>query len=642
MKNFKSPTVKLYFFILLLVTAGVIWLFVNSATTINKMDREIINIEKIHAKNFAENIQQHIKNIFPKNLVNTVKDNPSLEKKINSILSLFSNEQYKYVYVIYSDKKGTLRYLADGSKEIAERGELNQKFEPVSPKSWKKVFICKKPILKIQKNISSLWITYLYPIKYNNSIKAILAFDISIGEYKNLMQMLQPMHNLLFILSILLIFILAFSFFQTFIFLRQRKKTNIDTLTHLFNRNYLEEIRKDINLSQCAIAMADIDHFKKINDNFGHDTGDIVLETVAKRLLGTTRTYDTVIRYGGEEFLIIFKKQTDINTLKEVSNRILTTISKQPIRTDEGDIYVTLSIGINPTPFKNKSFQEAIISADKMLYAAKTGGRNRVVILNKKIEENSTLILKDISKAIKDNRLKAYFQPILDIKTGKIVKYEALARIVDKNGNIYLPVQFLPMIKRTTVYATLTKFIIEEAFKIIKTHKISVSVNFFIEDILDNSIFDITKKLIKDNIKIADMLMIEILEDAHLDNISEFTRRMEILKSMNVKIAIDDFGGDDTNFNYLISIKPNVIKIDGSIISRLLIDENARMILKGIINICESLKIDSVAEFVESKEIFEMLKKYNIKMAQGYYIGKPLNIYSRKFIPRVLFFNATK
>ena len=637
-KNLKIPIIRFYIFILSIITIGVIWLFINSIITINKMDDEIIKIETIHAKNFAQNIQQYIKKLSPSNLVNSIKKSKNLQNNITNALTLFSDKQYKYVYLIYLSKNKTFRYLCDGSKQINQRGELNQKFEPESKKIWKKLLKYKKPVYTIQKNISSLWITYLYPIMYKDKVSAILVFDISISEYKNLTQILRPVYSLLIIVTILLIFILLFSFFQTFAFLRQKKKTNIDALTHLFNRSYLNEIKKDINLSQCAIAMADIDHFKKINDNFGHDIGDTVLETIAKRLVSATRTYDIIIRYGGEEFLIFFKKQTDIKTLREVSSRILKTISDQPIRTERGDIRVTLSMGINPMPSMDKTLHNAIINADKMLYVAKTSGRNKVVILNENTYCNDSSILKDIDTDIKENRLKAYFQPILDIKTGKIVKYEALARITDKNDNLYLPSQFLPIIKDTSIYEILTKDMFKQAFSAIKKHGIYASVNINISDLSNNSIFTMIKELIQKNIQFADMLAIELFADIQIREIEEFKTKINMLKCMKVKIAIDNFTDDRPNSNHLISIKPDILKIDGSIIKKLLTDENARTILKEIINTCESHNIESIAELVESKEIFDLLKKYNIKMAQGFYIGKPLKIDSRKFLPKILFF----
>ncbi len=624
MLHLKNSFVKLYLFLLILLIVCIVALFAFSNNTLTKEEKEIINIEKLHAQHLAKKIEEKIVKIAPKDLTRSLQKNKSLREYVNELLSLFSNAQYKYVYLVYLDKNGAFRYLADGSYDVKERGDWHQIFTPISP-VWGSVIKSKKPNYTLQKDISNLWVTYLYPFnKYKNE-KIILVFDISMQEYKTLMQILKPIQKLLILMSILLIIILLSIVLQTFIYFKQRKKSNIDPLTHLYNRNYLDEIKKHIDLRSCAIALADIDHFKQINDRYGHDIGDIVLETIAKRLMNATRTFDILIRYGGEEFLIFFTKKVNIETIKSISNRILTTISSQPIRVNNKNLNVTISIGVNPTPYKNKSLEDAIINADKMLYIAKTGGRNRVVINNNKISTKHILLLDEITNAIKQNRLEAYFQPILNIKSNKIVKYEALARIVDKNGDIFSPAQFLPMIKRTTIYRTLTKIMLVKAFSMIKKHNISVSVNFDIGDFFDDTIYEMLTDLINKNIKYSHFLTIEILEDMPIYNNAKFTKRIDALKKFNIQIAIDDFGSGYSGFNYIINIKPDILKIDGSIILKILKDENAKTILKSISEICQSLKIKSIAEFVENEDILKILEEYDINMAQGYFIGKPFD-----------------
>ena len=639
MINFKNLMIKLYLMLLIVIIVGVVALYVTSDTTLKNEKREIINIEKVHVYNFAVNIEKRLKKLIPNDIILSLRHNKPLREHINALLSLFSNDQYRYVYLIYLGKKGSYRYLADGSKDINERGEFNQKFNPLSP-IWSKAIKYQKPQYTIQKNIKDLWITYLYPItKYKNN-KIILAFDISMHEYKTLMHIVRPIHKLLIVISIILFMVLLFIFFQTYIYFKQRKKSNIDILTHLYNRNYLEEIRKDLDLNKCAIAIADIDHFKRINDTYGHEVGDIVLESVSKRLISATRTFDTIIRYGGEEFLIIFNRQINSKIIKDISQRILNTISEQPIRVKDRNIQVTISMGVNPTPYKNRTLDDAIASADKMLYAAKTGGRNRVVILNEKIDTKHILLLQEITSAIEEKRLQAFFQPILDIKSGKITKYEALSRIIDKDGKIFSPAQFLPMIKRTNSYRLLTKIMLTEAFKIIKTHDVSVSVNFDIGDFFDDTIFEMVTDMLKENLQYSSMLTIEILEDMSISDIDKFVKRINILKQLNIKIAIDDFGSGYSSFNYLLNIKPDILKIDGSIISKISTDENARTILKSIVSICKSLEICTIAEFVENKKVLRMLQFYQVDMAQGFFVGKPLNLHTRKTIPRFLFFDS--
>ncbi len=629
--------IKFYLLVLTFLFFVVAGLYYLSNIIIENETREIKKIEINHVQNFAENIKKRVFSLTDGNIVKNIKNDPTLRKHINNILSLFSNNQYRYVYMIYIDDKGLPRYLADGSQNISQRGEFGQRFIPIS-KIWNKAITSSKPIYTIQNKITGLWLTYLYPIQHNGKEKIILVFDISIGEYNTLFSIIKPMQKTLLITSVLLIVILLFSFFQAYLYFKQRDKSNIDPLTHLYNRHYLRMISDSIDLSQCAVLVIDVDFFKKINDTYGHKTGDIVLESISKRILGATRTFDTVIRYGGEEFLVLLNKQKDIHATKEICQRILKSISSKPIRIGDKNIFVSVSIGVNPSPSRNKTIGDAIKAADEMLYEAKRTGRNKIVILNEKNEEENILLLNQILKALKEGRLKAFFQPILDIKTGRIIEYEALARIIDEKGSMYLPAQFLPIIQQTSSYAELTKNILLQSFEMIKKHNVKVSINLNIDDFLNDTLFELVEHIIKLNKENADKLTVEIYENRYIDNFELLSTRIKALKSYGVKIAVDSFGNGNAGLDYIINMKPDYIKIDGSIISKISSAKDIPPVIHDIVQICKTLKIKTIAEFVENKEILTILKNSGIDMAQGYYIGKPLNLLSRKWAPKVLFF----
>ncbi len=629
--------IKFYLSILTGLAIIITGLYYLSNKIIENEIKEIKKIEVYHAQNFAKNIQNRILQITKNNILKNIEQNPILRKKINDMLSLFSNKRYRYVYIIYFDKKGFPRYLADGSQNISQRGEFKQRFIPVS-NIWNKITKEAKPQNTLQNKITGLWLTYLYPIKYSPQEKVILVFDISIDEYNTLFSVIKPLRRILLATSVSLILILLFSFFQAYLYFKQKDKSNIDPLTHLYNRRYLKQISSKLNLKQCAILMVDIDFFKKINDTHGHKTGDIILESVSKRLLSVTRIFDVVVRYGGEEFLIILNKQNNIKATKEICHRILKTISSIPVRVGDKNISVSVSIGVNPTPFRNKSLEDAIKIADDMLYEAKRSGRNRVVILNEKNEENNILLLNQVLEALKEGRLKAFFQPILDIKTGKIIEYEALARIIDEEGSMYLPAQFLPIIQQTPSYTELTKNILLQSFQMIKMHNVKVSINLNIDDFLNDTLFDLIEHTIKLNRDFASKLTIEIYENRYIDNFETLSNRIKKLKVYGIKLAIDSFGNGNAGLDYIVNMKPDYIKIDGSIISKISSNKDIPPIVHDIIKICKTLKIKTIAEFVENKEILNILKKSGIDMAQGYYIGKPINLLSRKWAPKVLFF----
>ena len=634
----RKQYIKFYLLVLTSLFFVVMILYYLSNIVIKNEINEIKKIEINHVQNFAKSIKNRILHITNGNIVKSIKHNPSLQKKIKDILSLFSNNQYKNIYMVYIDNKGLPRYLADGSQNISQRGKFGQNFIPTSI-VWKKAINNIKPTYSLQKKITALWLTYLYPIQYKKNEKVILIFDISIDEYNNLFSVIKTIRNILLITSISLIIILLFSFFQAYLYFKQKEKNSIDPLTHLYNRYYLKQIADTIDLTQCAILMVDVDFFKKINDTYGHQVGDIVLESVAKRLLSATRTFDIVIRYGGEEFLIFLNKQKDIKETKEICYRILKSISGKPIRIEDKNISISVSIGVNTSPHKSNSLANAIEIADEMLYEAKRTGRNKIIFSDEKNKQDKIMLEHKIISALKDGRLKAFFQPILDIKTGRIIEYEALARIIDEKGNVYLPHQFLPIIQQTSSYVELTKNILLQSFEMIRLHSVKVSINLNIDDFLNNAIFNLLENIIKQNIQYAHNLTIETYDSRYVDNLELLTKRIKSIKSYGVKIAVDSFGTNNLDLEYIINIKPDYIKIDGSIISKISSSNQLPTKIIDIIKICKTLDIKTVAEFVENKKILQLLKESGIDMAQGYYIGKPQNFLSRKYAPKVLFFS---
>ena len=629
----RKQYIKFYLLMLISIFLVVMILYLLSNTILKNELNEIKKIEVKHIQSFAKNIKNRILYITNDNIVKSIKHNPSVKKGIKDILSLFLNNKYRYIYMIYIDNKGLSKNLLNISNNISQKSEYEENFK-LSSNVLKKVFSTTNPIYFLNKKISTLWLTYLYPIQYKKNEKVILVFEISSNEYNNLFSIIKTMHKILLFSLLFLIVILLFSFFQAYLYFRQKEKNGIDPLTRLYNRYYLKQIAKSIDLTKYTILMIDIDFFKKINDTYGHKIGDIVLESVARRILGATRTSDIVIRYGGEEFLVFLNKQKDI---KDICRRILKSISNKPIRIKDKNISISVSIGVNTSPQKYNSLTDAIEIADEMLYEAKRTGRNKIIFSDEKNKQDRIMLENQITSALKDGRLKAFFQPILDIKTGQIIEYEALARIIDERGNVYLPYQFLPIIQQTPSYIELTKNILLQSFEMIKLHSIKVSINLNMDDFLNDNIFNLLINTIKEYMQYAQKLTIEIYDSNYIDNLELLTKRIKSIKSYGVKIAVDSFGINSLNLEYIITTKPEYIKIDGSIISKISSSNELPSKIVDIIKICKTLNIKTVAEFVENKEILNVLKESGIDMAQGYYIGKPQNLLSKKYASKVLF-----
>jgi len=360
-------------------------LYIQLGRIIDQTNSEINKIEIKRAQKLTNKIILHIKSQINGD-ISTSLGSPKSREKLNNFLSLNVTDEFKYIYVIYR-KKGVYRYLLDGSYG-ADRGEYKQKFFPLLDRLWQSGFKSRFPIFGFQKKADGLWLTYLHPINIGGKIVAVLALDISTSEYQTLKKLLIPLREFLRIFLLVLLISMLVILVQIYMFYTERKKSIIDPLTLLYNRNYLKEIWKKINLEKVSIMMLDIDHFKLINDNYGHDVGDIVLGLIAKRITYETRFEDKIIRYGGEEFLILLKWPKSNEKVVQIANRIRESIANEKIRISEDlNISITVSIGLNINPSKDKTLKEAIKTADKMLYLAKNKGRNRLVHTHLDVEE---------------------------------------------------------------------------------------------------------------------------------------------------------------------------------------------------------------------------------------------------------------
>ncbi|MDD3324715.1 MAG: bifunctional diguanylate cyclase/phosphodiesterase [Sulfurospirillaceae bacterium] len=611
-----------YFITLLILSIGVLLLFVKYEDTIDDAMKSSEKLIISRVEGFSKNIDEMLKKEFPESASDIFNCTLEQIEQLERHLRLFVGEQYRYVYMVAKDEKQRWRYVLDGSKSISEKGEFLQKFSPESP-MWDEVFKTQKPQYKIQDKSMGLWLTYLYPVVRDGKTEFVVAFDFAIKEQKEMGKIFSPLRDYLFVISFLLVLILIFSYLLAYLFYKQKQKSSIDPLTSVYNRNFLKDYGEKIDLNNFAIAVIDIDHFKRINDTHGHAVGDIVLRKIAQSIKDSIRGEDILIRHGGEEFLLFLKTSHSDQNISQTANRIKDSISKKDMELENINIKVTASVGVNPSPWMNSSLGDAIVIADKMLYLAKTNGRDRVEIFEHKQNRDVLKKTEDIALAIEEERLFAFFQPISCVETGEIVKYEALARIITKEGKIFYPAQFLPLIRKTTTYRNLSKTMLKEAFWAINTYGISVSINFDTGDFFDETLFEMIYAMLEENKKIAQKLTIELLEDREILDIQAIVSRINSLRELGVSIAIDDFGSGYSTFHYILSIKPDFLKIDGSIIKQLAKNPHAKEVIGAIVQICKTLKIKNIAECVEEEECLEVLKNLGVDFVQGYAIGKP-------------------
>lgn len=593
-----------------------------------KIEKRMIEISTSDVIAIAHNSATAIKSQLDEtsNFIEQIQNNEALHQNIEKKLSVLLTQNIKYSYLLYKDQKGIFRFLADGAKE-EEKAFINQKFDIDNPK-WLEVFQTQKPVMIEHQYLQQLSISYLVPILKEKEVQMVLAIDFSIKKVENINTLILLMKNTILVIIVVVIVFLIVLLIQTLRYIAIKKTAYIDKLTHVYNRNYLQESEDFINLNDYLLATLDIDHFKTVNDTYGHDVGDKILKQVANMILLTVRTHeDIVIRYGGEEFVILAKlKRADNLSALNVIERIFKNIQENHFYINKKDyLNITVSIGVNLVPHKSRTFSEAFKLADIALYNAKNKGRNNIEIYDEihNHHNQSLMSINEIKEAIEEKRVICFYQKIVDTFTQKVSHYEALLRIVDKQGNIVTPDKILPAIKGTFILRNITKSVLALCYeKLLQYPDVSINVNLNPKDIVDEAILDILKQYAKQN-SIAKRLGIEIVESEDLITCKDAKINLLMLKQLGYKIFIDDFGSGYSNFIYLTQIKTDFIKIDGAIIKNILDDKISFLLVKSIVDFAKEANIKVIAEYVSKKEIYDMIKSLGIEYSQGFYFSQP-------------------
>ncbi len=415
---------------------------------------------------------------------------------------------------------------------------------------------------------------------------------------------------------------IAIRYDATEVTLQRQKIKNIyaiDSLTRIPNRNKL--IIDMQELQQPQIALFNIDGFKNINDFYGIKAGDRLLIQFANFIKGEIK-YNTQFQFyrlHSDEFAILGDSTLQIDEFvtvmhsyqKKVEENLFSISLDQEVK-----ISVTLGFGMN---------ENALVKADMALKLAQNSKNEYIVYddsleLEKHYEEN--IKKANIIKHAIDNRdIIPYFQPILNLKTGKIDKYETLVRM-RHGSDILSPGEFLHIAKQSRNYFKVTKIMVEEVLKQLEIHNETLSINISIEDISSSNMCTFIIERLKQS-QYAHRIIFEILESENIQSYDQVAYFIREVKNYGAKIAIDDFGSGYSNFLHVLELEADFLKIDGSLIKRIDTDRQSRILVEGIVDFSKRLGMETIAEFVENEAILEILKEIGVDFAQGYFIGKP-------------------
>lgn len=426
----------------------------------------------------------------------------------------------------------------------------------------------------------------------------------------------------------------------------ERKKTEkqleyqafYDQLTDLPNRslfktylrNVLERTKRDENY-QFAVLFIDLDRFKVINDSLGHMIGDQLLKAVAQRINECIRPQDIIARFGGDEYAIFLENIRGSNDAIRVANRIQKALMA-PFDLSGFEVFITASIGISLSSTGYSREDDIIRDADSAMYRAKGHGRANYEIFDSEMHDSAMKLLQleaDLRRAVKNEDFMVNYQPVVSLKTDRIVGVEALLRWQHPERGFVSPMEFIPLAEETGLISAMGEWILRtacaqnRAWKDAGFDRILMKVNFSVRQFQHKDLLEKIKNVLKETGMPPPCLDVEITESiATEDNCIDVLNE---LSSMGVHISIDDFGTGYSSMSYLKHLPIDTIKIDKSFVRDLTAASNSEGIVKAIIALAHSLNVKVIAEGVEKEEQKRFLQSYNCDEMQGYLFSRPLS-----------------
>lgn len=410
-----------------------------------------------------------------------------------------------------------------------------------------------------------------------------------------------------------------------------------DKLTGLPNRTLLEsEISRQIlqdSSEQFSLAYIDIDNFKNINDNLGHQIGDRFLIYFSDCLRAEVKDTDFVARLGGDEFVIFYRqisKEELLDRIEAMKMRVSKTWS-----IENKQFFISMSIGVVNYPNDGESSKILLKNVDIAMNTAKREGKNRVLFYEEEIRETNEkhlAMINNLQYGIEENQFLLYYQPQFCLASGAITGMEALVRWIHPEEGFIPPGQFIPLAEESGQIYKLERWIVASALEQKKRwenegfHDLVMSINLSGKTLTSNINFNEIESIIANSGADLRKVVIEVTETASISNVDIVIRHLNRLKKLGIRIAMDDFGTGYSSLNYLKKFPINIIKLDRSFIDA--INENGidMLLIKNILSLAHDLEFEVVAEGIETSEQLRFLRQHNCESGQGYLFSKPLPV----------------
>ncbi|OCA92134.1 diguanylate cyclase [Bacillus wudalianchiensis] len=399
-----------------------------------------------------------------------------------------------------------------------------------------------------------------------------------------------------------------------------------------FNKTALE-LANSNDKETMAFLFLDLDRFKFINDLLGHSAGDAILRAVTNRISSLLKEGEMMSRIGGDEFILLLPN----TSCKEANDRAQTILKEleKPFIYEGNELFITSSIGISMYPTDGKHVEDVIKNADMAMYRAKEQGRNNLQFYTADMNDwiqRRAILEKGMRQALEHDEFTLYYQPKVDINTGKITGSEALIRWRHPQLGMISPQEFIPLAEETGLIVSVGEWVLRTACKQslewqrLGLPKMGVSVNLSPRQFQQANLVEIVSKILKETGLAPEYLELEITETIAMYNESYVIAKLKALKDLGVKIAIDDFGTGYSSLSYLKKFPFHTLKIDKSFIQDIEEGSDDNKIITTIIAMAHNLKVNVIAEGVETAEQLQFLQQQQCNEVQGYLFSKPLSV----------------
>lgn len=419
-----------------------------------------------------------------------------------------------------------------------------------------------------------------------------------------------------------------------------RHQASHDQLTGLANRLLFNErlslalANAHENAEMLAVIFLDLDRFKNVNDTLGHAVGDQLLQGVSQRLMNCLRAGDSIARWGGDEFTLLLYNINCPEDATRICQRIIHSLSS-PFRFDGRELYTKASLGIALAPYDGEDAETLLKNADAAMYKAKHKGRNNYQFYTRSIGTTVSEMLNlenNLYKALEKQEFLLYYQPQIDLNTGKIVGMEALIRWHHPERGLVAPDLFIPLAEETGLICQIDEWVLRtaclqnRAWQLLGLPPMRIAVNLSARQFLQANTVQIIAKILSETGLNPENLEIEITESVAMTDVNFTVSVLQQLLQMGISISLDDFGTGYSSLWSLKNLPLNSLKIDRSFVADLMNSRGGATIVKVAIALGQGLNLQVIAEGVETVEQLEFLQSIECDMAQGYLFSKPLPV----------------